>query len=278
MNLHNISEIIQIKINMGCCHNNQKIINPGPNRRPSAFALLKENLSSITELLLQEYENHLSERINPDQPRTFAEFNQITNNLIERTLSKYDLLTKDLNKNILNISQIKFYKHYLNSKCKAKESLFSNQNSFNSFKYIFKLIETLLSKLQEGCIDEKQSTEAFLKLAKGAYMIRGLQVYHNLLGIGFGERMKLLKTLEDNENQILVEEKNQLIGLYKDSLLPGTQMIIDLKETAKLERKNSISADSFYSKTKNEFFDLNEIRIRRFSASQTNKRKKDKIN
>ena len=261
---------------MGCCHNNQKIINPGPIRRSSAFASLKESLSNITELLLQEYKNHLSERINPDQPRTFAEFNQITNNIIERTLSKYDLLTKDLNKNILNISQIKFYKHYLSSKCKATESLFSHQNSFNSFTYIFKLIETLLSKIQEGCLDEEESTKAFLKLAKGAYMIRGLQVYHNLLGISASERMKLLKTLEDNENQILVEEKNQLIGLYKDSLLPGTQMISDFKETSKIERNNSISADSFYSKTDNEFLDLNDLRIRRFSASQAKKRKGDK--
>ena len=254
---------------MGCCHHTQRIINPGPIRRPSAITLLKDNLSNITDTLLQEYETNLSERINPDQPRTLAEFNQITNSQIEKLLSKYDLVTKDLHKNILNTSHIKFYKNYLFSKCKAKEGLFSNLNSLNSCKYIFKLIETLLNKIQEGCIDEKLSTEAFLKLAKGAYMIRGLQVYHNLLEINLNERMKLLKTLEDNENQKLIEDRNQLIGLFKDSLLPGTQMIKDFNESEELKRDNSISAESFYSETENEFFDLNEIRIRRFSASHS---------
>ena len=252
---------------MGCCHHNQRIINPGPIRRSSGLSLLKENLSNITDSLLKEYESNLSERINPDQPRTLAEFNHITNSQIEKLVTKYDLLTKDLPKNILNTSHIKFYKNYLSSKCKAKEGLFSNLNSLNSCKYIFKLIETLLSKIQEGCIDEKQSIESFLKLAKGAYMIRGLQVYHNLLGINLNERMKLLKTLEDNENQKLIEDRNQLIGLFKDSLLPGTQMIKDFNESEELRRDNSISAESFYSETENEFLDLNSLRIRRYSAN-----------
>jgi hypothetical protein len=259
-------------IKMGCCQHSNGIIKPGPIKRPSLLSGLKEKLSEITENLLKEYEDHLLQRVTPDQPRTLAEFSQISSKTMEKVTKEYDEETKDLAKNLLYISQIKFYKHYLSSKCKAKEGLLSNENSLNSFRYIFKLIETLLNKIEQGIIDDKQSVEAFTKLAKGAYMIKGLQIYHNLLGVNSNERKKLLKALQENENSRLIDDRNQLVGLYKDSLIPGTQMMKEFEENEDLKRENSLKADSFYNETEHEFLNLNEQRIRRLSASYSKRR------
>ena len=198
---------------MGCINQRHHVVTPSTYRKSSLCKDLKSIFSDKIETLVLEFENDLKGRISKSTPKTMIEFNEIINQGIQKSEKNFEEFSQKYSARPECRSQVNFFKYYLKSSCKAKEGMYHNQNSINSCKYIFSLAFNTLKQIDEGEITEKKALESYKENMKGAYMIKGLQIFHNLLELPHQERVKFLKNLEEMEESNLNKHKLQIIGI-----------------------------------------------------------------
>lgn len=197
---------------MGCCQNNGKIITPPIHPRPSQLVQLKSKLLAIVQSQVEVFETSIQQKITTNKPKNSIEFIDLINKSIKKSIKNYEESTNNSNALLSHMNQIKFFKFYLISKCKSKEGFYRNQNNYFSFKYIFNLIRFLLTKIKNEGLSKESSLEMYSKMAKGTYMIKGLDHFNTLLTLEDREKEMLLQKIEKNEMEKLSLEKSQLIG------------------------------------------------------------------
>lgn len=243
---------------MGCINQRHQVVSPSSYRRSSLCIDLKSLFSNKIETLVSDFEKYLEEKITMNNPKTLIKFNEIINQGIRRSEMKFEEYVQKYSDRPECKIQVNFFKYYLKSSCKAKEGIFHNKNSLNSCKYIFSLAFDNLKKIEKGELTEKKALENYKENIKGAYMIKGLQIFHNLLELPRQERRKFLKNVEELEESNLKKYQLQLFAIDND------WNFTSIINQARLPMENENLDDSLVSVFDNN--DKSKLRIQRNSV------------
>lgn len=205
------------KTKMGCCHQNVRILTPPINLVSNYLTNEKLTLTKLVQIQVENFEKLVQTKIKPNKPKTATEISGVIELSMRKVVQDFENSVKYYNNEAQIENLIKTFKLYLVSKCKSKEGFFRNQNDYFSFKYIFNLIKFLLGKMKSEGFSVKDSIELYSKLARGAYMIMGLNEYNILLGLSDEEKEEYLKKLEEIEIEKLGLEKSELIDVASEN-------------------------------------------------------------
>lgn len=205
---------------MGCCSNKQEIISPINKLKDSDQEELKVALSSFVNILLEDYEKLIKNKIIPNRPRTMHEFDKIIKHSTNTIFQKYKEITATYSKKDYIQSEVKKYSIFLLSKCNSREGYYRFINNFYSFEYAHHLKKHLIQELNNSNITSEACINQYTKLAKGSYVIEGLQDLYDALELPAEMRLSFLNDKTNAIKKGLEEDRKQLISIYDNIDLP----------------------------------------------------------
>ncbi|OMJ70331.1 hypothetical protein SteCoe_31703 [Stentor coeruleus] len=205
---------------MGCCSNKQEIISPMNKTKDPSQEELKETLLSYVNIFLEDYEKLIKKKIIPNRPRAMHEFDKIVKHSINTIFQKYKEITATYSKKEYIQSEIKKYSLYLISKCKSREGYYRFINNLYSFEYANHLKKHLIQELNNSNITSEACINQYNKLAKGSYVIEGLQDLYDVLELPAEKRLNFLNDKASKIKQELEDDRKQLIRIFDNIDLP----------------------------------------------------------
>ncbi|OMJ70764.1 hypothetical protein SteCoe_31185 [Stentor coeruleus] len=207
---------------MGCCHSNQKIISPLDKIKTPSQILLKETLSKYVELLLQDYEKAIIEKIVPSKPLTMHEFDKIIKSSTQKAFQKYKDMTVNFSNKETVQEEINYYRLYLISKCKSKEGYFRFLSNFHSFEFVYQLMKHLIQELNDEKLTITECVSHYKKLAKGSIILEGLQNLYDAIELPTEKRLEFIINKTNAVRKELEDSRNQLLRIYSNANFPCT--------------------------------------------------------
>ncbi|OMJ90618.1 hypothetical protein SteCoe_7017 [Stentor coeruleus] len=198
---------------MGSCRSKEEIISPLDKIKTPSQIILKETLSGYVEILLQDYEKILTQKIVPSNPQTMHEFDKIIKFTIQKALQKYKDMTINFSSKEDVQEEIKNYRLYLISKCKLKEGYFRFINNYHSFEFVYELKKNLIQELNDEKLTVTECVSEYKKLAKGSYLLEGLQDLHDAVELPLEKRLKFITNKANTIRQELEDNRNQLLRI-----------------------------------------------------------------
>lgn len=205
---------------MGCCHSKQEIISPLEKIKTPSQIDLKETFSRYVEILLQDYEKTITEKIIPSRPRTMHEFDKIIKSSIQITFQKYKEMTVNYSSKEDVQKEIKNYRLFLISKCKSKEGYFRFLNNYHSFEFVYQLKKHIIQELNDGKLTVTECVSQYKNLAKGSYVLEGLQDLHDAIELPVEKRLEYIINKKNAIRQELEDNRNQLLRIYSNVNFP----------------------------------------------------------
>lgn len=200
---------------MGCCNASEKVVSSQLKEGLDLDKLDSEKaFGEITERVfkaLKEFEQKILKRITPEKPRGLIEFEQIIRYSIQEIYKNFESQFPQEPKSPQIKAEYKKYRLYLLSKCKSKEAYFRYLNDSYSFKHNLSLKTFIVNSFCSKQINHIQAIETYQKMARGTYIIEGLQDMHEILRLEDKETMlnkieikseEIRKGLEENRIQL----------------------------------------------------------------------------
>lgn len=227
---------------MGICRSTNKIVVVQNPDSCDLDLMFYDNplvaLASFVEKENQKFEERLLGKITPNKPRGIVEFDHIFRKIVQISfqhflnhfipLPKLPNVVKDYNQ----------FKVYLLSKCKAREGHFRCLNDYFSFEHNYNLKMHLIKDFSTELLTQIEVLEKYRKLAKGTFIIEGLQDMYEVMKFtdikamkGFiDEKAKQIRImLEDNRKQLDRAERKAIIPIRVE-MSPSLSIQDDPKE------------------------------------------------
>ena len=168
----------------------------------------------------------MMEKMIPKTPKNNYEIDKIINISISQIMTAFKESISTFPVSELLKSEIKKSEFLLFSKIKAKEGFFRFLNNFYSFEYIFQLEKFLIRELSLNKMNDSQCIQAYTKLAKGNFVLEGLQIIHDILSCSAEQRLEFLqkkaeitiRELEEHRNELFIESEYKVFSSFKENL------------------------------------------------------------
>lgn len=212
---------------MGCCHSIEKVESSLLKNKIDLDKYPKEEVIEILKQIVNEssksYEDILEIKINPKRPLNLSEFEQIVRYSVTTEIQNFTNKFQKIPEKPEILTEYKKFRIFLSSKCSAKEGYFRNLNDYYSSDYVTALISEIIHEFFEGKISYEDGINKYQRLARGSYVISGLQGLHNLL-----KQPSLESAVEQLNNEVsIIKEtlslhKKELERASRKALLPIT--------------------------------------------------------
>jgi hypothetical protein len=210
---------------MGCCQSiakvessllkNQTDLDKLP--KDEAIQTLKHSVSQS----VKDFENALHIKITPKRPLSLSEFEQTIKYSIQSELQRFDLKFFKIPENLEILAEYKKYRSYLLSKCSSKEGYFRNLNDFYSSELVSTLSSEIIQEFFDGKFEFQDALNKYQRLARGSYVISGLQNLHGFLQMESSHQaLEKLRLEMDEVEKVLEINKKELERASNKALLP----------------------------------------------------------
>lgn len=232
---------------MGCCKSKGEVIIPITKEEKQNSTDIKGTLAFYTSIFMEDFEKILLEKITPEKPKSMHEFSKAINFGIKVVCENFNSYTSHFAKDSATQSELQKYKLFIVSKCKSKEGYFNFLNSFYSFDFIYQLEKHLV----EGVMNEKlsigQCIIEFNRLAKGCFMLEGLDDLHTVLSLPDSEKFEFIeqkateikKELQNFKEQLLLAENALIVLNLRETLTSTPISFSNIERTSSNERAES---------------------------------------
>ena len=212
---------------MGCCHTIEKVESSLLKSKIDLDKHPKEEVIEILKQIVNEsskaYEDILEIKINPQRPLNLSEFDQIVRYSLASEIQNFNKKFLKIPEKQENLTEFKKFRIYLTSKCSAKEGYYRNRNDYYSSDFVAGLKFEIIHEYFEGMISYEDGIKKYQRLAKGSYVISGLQGLYDLLNQPSLE--SAIKALNDEVSVIkenLSLNKKELERVSRKALFPLT--------------------------------------------------------
>lgn len=259
---------------MGCCHAVEvkcSALKPQLILDSYSKSEASEIIEKYVESSIGSYEKAIMNKINPKRPLNLIEFEKSLKTSLTTELNNFDEQLGKIPENPEILSVYKKYKAYLVSKCTSREGHFRYLNNSYSFKLVFDIRKEILTEFFDNKITFDEAINKYKRLARGTYVIYGLQKLYDHIKIGNKEEMlkimdedaaSVIQTLEDNKVQLERASRKAILPLSveenseeEDDDDDDNNLRLHLPSREMLSRNNSLIkynmpyCDEFLSKT-----------------------------
>ena len=210
---------------MGCCSSISKTIIVQKINTCSLDALQLENPVSLILKFVDEefinFESKLLEKIIPTKPRGAVEFERLFQHQICISSQRYMRYFSPVPKISNNLKEYEQYRIYFLSKCRSKEGSYRCLNDFYSFEHNYTLKHHLIKEISSKLLAHEEVITLYIKLAKGTFIIEGLQDVYDFLKLAEISQMKRFVEIKANEVKMIIEaNRKQLERAERRAFLP----------------------------------------------------------
>ena len=178
-------------------------------------------ISRFVDEEFSNFESSLLEKIIPKKPRGAVEFEQIFQNITRNSYQNYLRHFSPAPKLPKNLKEYEQYKVYLLSKCRSKEGHYRCLNDLYSFEHNYSLKHYIIKEFSTRLLTQEEAISLYRKLAKGTFIIEGLQDVYDFLKLrDKGEMKEFVERKADEVKGIIEENRKQLERAERKAILP----------------------------------------------------------